>query len=579
MVVPATTSDSDAAVPTTTHVVQFNPAAQLPIKLHNNLNFATWKAQLVMLLNGHKLLGHLIGAKSAPPTTITQTDSTISNPEYELWFCQDQLILQAMTASVDPTIAPTVATASSTKIAWDLLHTTYANRSHTCIFSLRDQLQNMKKDSNTIATYMHEIRSIDDALKVVGFSVVDDELAVKILSGLGHESSSIIMVAVAQRTNFQPQHYKNNCRFPNQSSRPQAPRQADPGNQQNGRLPRQAVNFVSNHHSDVNPWILDSGATHHVTTESANLEEYTGNEEVSMGDDKTIHITHTGLTQIKASNSNFMLSNTLCAPAIKKNLIFVAKFCTDNLTSIEFFQHSFIVKDLNTRRLLVQGRNKHGLYEWPQRDHVSPSTNFTSTKVSRQLWHRRLESQVGKDTHPRVQLNLDSNLVPTLLPPIPITLTVPSHSNTPESIIERQLPAVSTSSGMIPIFSQPPPLFNEVAHNTSQPLYYSHRPPINQQPPQHPAIMSPATVPPPTGVVTRYILDILSDVDMANCKGVTTPMCSTLPPKAGDGSPPADATLYRRTIVYAIPKSGTLESSKKGALIPQGILNVVPANL
>ncbi|XP_015165835.1 uncharacterized mitochondrial protein AtMg00810-like [Solanum tuberosum] len=35
---------------------------------------------------------------------------------------------------------------------------------------------------------------------------------------------------------------------------------------------------------------------------------------------------------------------------------------------------------------------------------------------------------------------------------------------------------------------------------------------------------------------------------MANCKGVTTPMCSSLPPKAADGSPHADTTLYQRTI-------------------------------
>ncbi|XP_049383077.1 uncharacterized protein LOC125847518 [Solanum stenotomum] len=291
MDVPATTSDSAAAVPTTTHMVQFNPTAQLPIKLQGNLNFATWKAQLVIQLNGHKYLGHLTGAKSAPPTTITQTDSTISNHEYELWFCQDQLIQQAMMGSVDPTIAPTVATASSA--------------------------------SKTVATYLQEIRSIFHALKVVGSLVADDELAVKILSGLGYEyheitvairarnttlsfedlfqkftdhellfkhqdidrSSSIITAVVAQRTNFQPQNQKNNRRFPNQSSRPQAPRQAVPGNQHNGRLPRQTVNcqlcqkishtadvcrsklhnhfevevnFVSNHHSDANPWILGS---------------------------------------------------------------------------------------------------------------------------------------------------------------------------------------------------------------------------------------------------------------------------------------------------------------------------------
>ncbi|XP_040945471.1 AAA-ATPase At5g17730-like [Gossypium hirsutum] len=52
-------------------VVQFNPATDLPIKLLGNVNFATWKAQLVMLLNGHQLSGHLDGSISAPPTAIS----------------------------------------------------------------------------------------------------------------------------------------------------------------------------------------------------------------------------------------------------------------------------------------------------------------------------------------------------------------------------------------------------------------------------------------------------------------------------------------------------------------------------
>ncbi|KAH0654977.1 hypothetical protein KY285_029859 [Solanum tuberosum] len=278
-----------------------------------------------------------------------------------------------MMASVDPTIAPTVATASSAKLSWELLHMTYANKSHTRIFSLRDQLQNLKKDNRSVANYLQEIRSIADALKVVGSPVVDEELAVKILSGLGPEyreisaairardsalsfeelfhkltdkelflkhqvlekSSSTITVAVAQRTNFQPQQYKNNRRFSNQSWKSSGQRQESTDNPQSDRQSRQAVkcqlcqkightadvcrskshnhfeakvNFLSNHHPDANPWILDSGATHHVTTDSDNLEEYTGNEKVSMGD--------------------------------------VAKFCSDNLTSVEFFPCSFHVKDL-----------------------------------------------------------------------------------------------------------------------------------------------------------------------------------------------------------------------------------------
>ena len=68
-----------------------------------------------MLLNGYKIIGHLTGVKSAPPTTITQTDSTITNPEYEMWFCKDELIQHDMMESFDPVVVPTVTIASSAK--------------------------------------------------------------------------------------------------------------------------------------------------------------------------------------------------------------------------------------------------------------------------------------------------------------------------------------------------------------------------------------------------------------------------------------------------------------------------------
>jgi len=58
-----------------------------------------------------------------------------------------------MMSSIDPTIAPTIATTPYANKAWELLHTAYANKSHTRIFSLRDQLQNTKKTSKTIAEY------------------------------------------------------------------------------------------------------------------------------------------------------------------------------------------------------------------------------------------------------------------------------------------------------------------------------------------------------------------------------------------------------------------------------------------
>lgn len=109
-------------------VVQFNLATDLPIKLQGNVYFATWKAQLVMLLNGHQSIGHLDGSISAPPTAITRNNKKIPNPKYQIWFSQDRFIQQAMMASVDITIAPSVATASTAQKAWELLHTFYANK-------------------------------------------------------------------------------------------------------------------------------------------------------------------------------------------------------------------------------------------------------------------------------------------------------------------------------------------------------------------------------------------------------------------------------------------------------------------
>ena len=90
-------------------------------------------------------------------------------------------------ASVEPTIASTVVTADSAKSAWDALHTTYANRSQTRVFSLRDQLTRVTKDSRSITEYLQTIRSLSDELATDGAPVSNPEHIVKILSGLGPE--------------------------------------------------------------------------------------------------------------------------------------------------------------------------------------------------------------------------------------------------------------------------------------------------------------------------------------------------------------------------------------------------------
>nr|XP_016474811.1 PREDICTED: uncharacterized protein LOC107796538 [Nicotiana tabacum] len=117
-----------------------------PVAVHN---FTTWKAQIAMLLHGHDLYGHLDGSTPSPPTT--------------------------------PTL----------NLPWDQLHTSFANKSQTRIFSLHHHLSRVPKDTKSIVEYLREIRSLSDELATAGSPVANEELVVKILSGLGPEFREI----------------------------------------------------------------------------------------------------------------------------------------------------------------------------------------------------------------------------------------------------------------------------------------------------------------------------------------------------------------------------------------------------
>ncbi|KAK0600695.1 hypothetical protein LWI29_017553 [Acer saccharum] len=147
-----------------------------------------------------------------------------------------------------------------------------------------------------------------------------------------------------------------------------------------------------------NNWILDTGASHHMTSDLQNLSlhsEYGGTKNIMVGDGKTIPISHTGFTSLNTPTTSFSLNHVLCSPHISQNLVSVSKFFTHNNTSIEFFPNYFIVKDLNTGASLVHGQNRGNLYVWPKSSlpcHSSAHQNFSSSQstVSAKSWHCRL---------------------------------------------------------------------------------------------------------------------------------------------------------------------------------------------
>lgn len=128
------------------------------------------------------------------------------------------------------------------------------------------------------------------------------------------------------------------------------------------------ANMAYNSTYSPESWLLDSGATHHLTSDLHNLslhQPYMGGDEVVVGNGSSLPITHTGSMILPSSTRSLMLNDVLCVPHIHRNLISVHRLCNANRVSVEFFPSCFQVKDLATGAQILQGRSKDELYEWP----------------------------------------------------------------------------------------------------------------------------------------------------------------------------------------------------------------------
>jgi transposase InsO family protein len=145
--------------------------------------------------------------------------------------------------------------------------------------------------------------------------------------------------------------------------------------------------------SDPN-WYTDTGATHHLTSDLANLnvhaEEYTGTDQIRVGNGKGLPVAHIGTTSLSTPHSSLILKDVLHVPQITKNLVSVQKFTSDTNTFFEFHPDYFLVKDRPTRKLLLHGLSNNGLYSFSSATPHSPPSAFLGERTSIDGWHSRL---------------------------------------------------------------------------------------------------------------------------------------------------------------------------------------------
>ncbi|KAI0493266.1 hypothetical protein KFK09_027542 [Dendrobium nobile] len=161
-----------------------------------------------------------------------------------------------------------------------------------------------------------------------------------------------------------------------------------------------------------NEWIVDSGASSHLTSDVTNLQHpfpYNGMESVSIANGSNLPIQHTGqgILPLPDSNRKLYLPNILHVPSSSHNLLSVAKLTADNNVSVFFKANEFVVKDLQDNRLLLRGLKRNGLYRLKapiQSKHKALAADSSSSS----LWHARL----GHPNHRTLQrlASLNSNI-------------------------------------------------------------------------------------------------------------------------------------------------------------------------
>ena len=111
-------------------------------------------------------------------------------------------------------------------------------------------------------------------------------------------------------------------------------------------------------------WYLESVVTHHVTSNGNSLtrkSKYPHSGKLVIVDASQLSIPHISDLTFPASKP-LKHRNILLVPSITKNLVSISKFTLDNHVIVEFDSDCCLVKDKQSKVVLLQGTLRNGLY-------------------------------------------------------------------------------------------------------------------------------------------------------------------------------------------------------------------------
>jgi transposase InsO family protein len=143
------------------------------------------------------------------------------------------------------------------------------------------------------------------------------------------------------------------------------------------------------------PWIIDSGASDHMTGLSSLFQTYSpcpGNKKIKIADGSFSPIAGEGKIPL---STHIDLKNVLHVPKLSYNLLSVSKICEDSNCYVKFFNTHCIFQDRNSGKMIGSAKMMDGLYYFEgvfenKVAHGLSGISSASVRDQIMLWHNRL---------------------------------------------------------------------------------------------------------------------------------------------------------------------------------------------
>ena len=149
-------------------------------------------------------------------------------------------------------------------------------------------------------------------------------------------------------------------------------------------------------------WLLDSAASHNITSDLSNLSiysEYDGTNEVILGDGSDLAVSHIGSLALHSPHRTFTFRDTLYVLNLCKNLISVHHLTKQNNVFVEFHSFYFLVKNKISGAILLKGACNNGIYTFLESIVASKKVANVHERTSIDGWHKRLGHPSIKIVH------------------------------------------------------------------------------------------------------------------------------------------------------------------------------------